>query len=136
MSGPPEDNTSISRDAHLALALQRLEEDEVQNMEKKEHMIMGDGEFATMVQHQEEDEAHKSMEKEQRATISTPTGKALLLLQRVLSLHHFLQYSIPQNLGVTSNVTTLAMDSIFFFADRLLHLQAIFRIDKKMSLWT
>ena len=46
-----------SRDAQSALAMQRLEEDKVQNMEKKEHMIMRDGEFSTMMQQQEEDEA-------------------------------------------------------------------------------
>ena len=61
--GPPEDNTAISRDAQLALALQQLEEDEVQNMEEKEHMITRDGEFTTMMQQQEEDEAQISMEK-------------------------------------------------------------------------
>ena len=43
--------------------LQRLEEDEVHNMYKKEHMIMRDGEFATTMQHKEEDEAHKLTEK-------------------------------------------------------------------------
>ena len=43
ISSPPEDNTAISRDDQLALALQRLEEDEVQNLEKKEQMIMRDG---------------------------------------------------------------------------------------------
>ena len=36
--------------------------------------------------------------------------------------------SIPQNLGVPSKVTTLAMDSMFFFADLLLRLQAVFRV--------
>ena len=62
---------------------------------------------------------------------STPTGKALLLIRHVLSLHHFLQSSIPHNLGVASKVTTLATDSMFFFADRLLHLQAVFRVAPK-----
>ena len=62
---------------------------------------------------------------------STPTKEDLLLVQCVLSLRHFLQYSIPQNLGVTSKVTTLAMDSMFFFADRLLHLEAVFRVAGK-----
>ena len=70
-------------------------------------MIMRDGEFATMIQHQEEDEEQKLMGKEQRAMSPMPTGKALLLVQCVLSLHHFLKYSIPQNLGVASKVTTL-----------------------------
>ena len=55
ISSPPEDNAVISRDAQLALALQRLEEDKVQNLEKKEQMIMRDGDFATMIQQQEED---------------------------------------------------------------------------------
>ena len=63
ISIPPEDNAVISGYSQLALALQRLEEDKVQNLEKKEQMIMRDGEFATMMQHQEEDEAQKSMEK-------------------------------------------------------------------------
>ena len=57
----------VSRDTQLALALQQLEEDEVHNLEKKEHMIMRDGEFATMIQQQEEDKAKKFMDKEQRA---------------------------------------------------------------------
>ena len=35
--------------------MQLLEEDEVQNIEKKENMIMRDGKFATMIQQQEED---------------------------------------------------------------------------------
>ena len=56
--------------------------------------------------------------------ISTPMGKDFLLVKCFLYLHHFLQSSIPQNLGVASKVTTLAMDSIFFFSDRLIHLQA------------
>ena len=52
----------------------------MQNLEKKENMIMGDGKFDTMIQPQEEEEAQKSMGKEQRAMTSTPTGKALLLI--------------------------------------------------------
>ena len=68
------------------------------------------------------------MKKEQRAMTSTPTGKDLILVKRVLLLHHFLHYYIPQNLGVASKLTTLEMDSMFFFADRLLHLQAVFRV--------
>ena len=92
---------------------------------------MRDGEFATKMQQQEEDEAQKLMEKEQRAMSSTLTAKALILIHRVLSLDHFIQYSIPQNLGVASKVTTLATDSMFFFADRLLHLQAVFRVAGK-----
>ena len=97
---------------------------------------MRDGEFATMMQRQEEDKALKSIEKEQQAMASAPAGKALFLVQCALSLHHFHQYSIPQNLGVAWKVTTLAMDSMFFFADSLLNLQAVFRVAKKMPLWT
>ena len=52
---PPEYKASISRHTHLALAMQWLEEDEMQNLEKKEKMIMRDGDFSTMIQHQEED---------------------------------------------------------------------------------
>ena len=89
-------------------------------------MIIRDGEFDTMMQQQEEEEAQKSMEKEQQAMSSTPTVKDLLIIKRVFSLHHFLQSFIPQNLGVASKVTTLAMDGIFFFAGRLLHLQSVF----------
>ena len=94
-------------------------------------MIMRDGELATIMQQPDVDEARKLMEKEQRAKTSTPTGKALLLVQRVLSLHHFIQSSIPHNLSVASKVTTLATDSIFLFADSLLHLQAVFRVAEK-----
>ena len=43
--------------------LQRLEEDEVHNLEEKEHMIMRDGKLATIMQQQEEDEAQKYMDK-------------------------------------------------------------------------
>ena len=42
----------ISIDAQLALALQQIEEDEVQNLKKKENMIIRDGNFATMIQQQ------------------------------------------------------------------------------------
>ena len=52
---PPEDSTEIYRDTHIALAMQQLEEDEVQNMENKENMTMRDGNFPTMIQHQEEE---------------------------------------------------------------------------------
>ena len=86
------------------------------------------GDFATMMQHQDEDKAQKSMDKEQRSMKSTPTGKALLLIQRVISLHHYIQSSIPQNLGVNSKVTTLATDSMFYFAGRVLCLQGVCRV--------
>ena len=92
---------------------------------------MRDGDFATTMKQKEQDEAQKSMDKEQWAMTSTPTGKALLLVQHVLFLHHFIQSSTPQNLDVSSKVTTLAMDSMFFFADRLLHLQAVFIVAGK-----
>ena len=105
-------------------------------MEKKEHMITRDGEFATMMQQQEEDKANKYMEKEQWDMTSTRTGKALLLVRFVLSLHHFLQSSIPQNLGIASKVTTFTMYSMF-------SLQIFYSIykrylvsPKKMPLWT
>ena len=104
----------------------------MQNLEKKEQMIMRDGDFSTMIQQQEEGQTQKSMEKEQRAMSSTPTGKALVIVRCVFSLHHFLRSSIPQNLGVPSKVTTLAMDSLFFFGGCLLHIQAVFRVTGKM----
>ena len=97
-------------------------------------MITRGGEFATTIQQHEEDEAQKLMEKEQWSVISSPTGKALLLVQSVLYLHQYLKSYIPQNLGVASKVTTLEMDSIFFFADFLLHLQAVFRVAIKIPL--
>ena len=59
----PKYNAAISRNTHIALTLQWLEDNEVQNLEKKDHMIMEDGELATMMKHQEEDKAHKLMEK-------------------------------------------------------------------------
>ena len=96
-------------------------------------MISRDGEFATMIQQKEEDETQKLMEKEQQAILSTLTGKALLLIHRVLYLHYFFQSSIPQNLGVASKVTTLATDSMFFFSDLLLRLQAVYRVSRKKS---
>ena len=69
-----------------------------------------------MIQHQEKDKVHKSMEKEQRAMTSTPTSRDFLLVQSVLFLRHFLQSSVPQKLGVASKVTTLKIYSIIFFA--------------------
>ena len=81
-----------------------------------------------MMQQQEEDEAKKLMDKEQRAMTAMPTGNTLLLVRRFLSLYHVLQSSIPQNLGVASKVTILVMDSMFFFVGRLLRLQAVFRV--------
>ena len=99
-------------------------------------MIIRDSGFDTMMQQQEEDKAQKLMKKEQRAMTSTPTGKSMLLVQRVLSLHYFLHCYVPQNVGVVSKVTTLEMDSMFFFVSHLLHLQGVFRVAGKMSLWT
>ena len=136
ISIPLEDNVTIFGDDHLAFVLQLLEEDEVQNLEEKEHMIIRDGELANIIQRQEEDEAQKSIDKEQQAMASIPTRRALLLVQRVLSLHHFLQSSVTQNLGDASKVTTWVMYSMFFFADHLLRLQAVFIVAKKMPLWT
>ena len=97
-------------------------------------MIMSDGELATIMQQQDDDEASKFIEKEQRSITSNPTGTALLLVWSVSSLHHFLQSYTPQNLGVSSKVTNLEIDSMFFFADRSLHLQTGFRVAKKMPL--
>ena len=87
---------------------------------------MSNGELDTMMQQQEEFKAHKFMDKEQQAIISIPIRRSLLLIQPVLSLRHFLQSYIPQNLGVASKVTTLAMGGMISFADSLLHLQAAF----------
>ena len=66
----------------------------MQNLEKKKHMIMRDGKFATMTQHQEEDKSKRLTEKEQRAMVSTPTGKDLLIVKCVIYLYYFLQSSI------------------------------------------
>ena len=55
ISSPPEGNKNIFRNDKLALVLQRLEEEEVHNAEEKEQMIMRYGEFATMIQKQEEE---------------------------------------------------------------------------------
>ena len=63
ISIPPEDNVAIYRNSHLTLALQQFEEDEVYNLENKEHIIMRDGEFVTMMQQQEEEKSHKLMDK-------------------------------------------------------------------------
>ena len=84
------------------------------HVDKNDKMMIRDGEIPTMLQQKEEDVALKLMEKEQRAMTSTPTGKALVIVQHVISLHHFIQFSIPQNLGVASKITTLEMDSMFF----------------------
>ena len=103
----------------------------MQNLEQKKQMTMRDGQLTAIMQHQEEDKAQKSIEKKQRPTTSTLVGKDLLLVQPVLYLHLFLQSPIPQKLVVASKVTTLATDSMFFFAYCLLHLQAVFRVNKK-----
>ena len=63
---------------------------------------------------------------------STPKGKALLLVQRVLSLHHFFHSSIPQSLSITSKVTTMGMDGMFFFVDHIINLQAVSRVARKI----
>ena len=100
-------------------------------MEEEEHMIIMDVKLVTMMQHQEEDEVQKLMKKLHRPKTSTPTRRVLLPIQSVLSLHHFLQSSIPQNLDGASKVTTLAMSSMFFFEDCLLRLQAVCRVARK-----
>ena len=51
---PTRRKTAISRDSQLSLALQQLEEYDMQNLEKKEQMIIRDGDFATFMQHKEE----------------------------------------------------------------------------------
>ena len=48
-------------------------------------MTMRDGYLATIMQHKEEDTVQKSMDKEQRATKLTPTGKALLLVELIVT---------------------------------------------------
>ena len=63
ISSPSEDNTTISIDDRISFVLQLIEEYEVQNLEEKEQMIMSDGDLATMLQQQEEDEAQKSIDK-------------------------------------------------------------------------
>ena len=73
------------------------------------------------------------MEKENLSITSTPTNRAFIIVQRVLSLYHLLQFYVPQNLGVAPKLTTLAMESMFFFADSLLHLQAVFRVARKIN---
>ena len=78
-----------------------------------------------------EDEAQELMEKEQWAMTSSPAGKDLLLVQRFLSLHHFLQSSIPYKVGVVSKLKTLAIYSMFLFADRLLHIQGVFIVAER-----
>ena len=133
ISTPQEYNMTIYRNAQLAFVMQCLEEGKVHNLENKAQMTLIDGELTTVAQHQEEDEAQKLMVKEQRAITSTLKREYLLLVQRVLSLRHFLQPSIPQNLGFASKLTTLAMDSMSFLADHLLHLQAVFRVAEKNS---
>ena len=50
ISIPPEDNATVSRDDQLDFVLKRLEEDEVQNLEDKEHMIIRDVKIDTMMQ--------------------------------------------------------------------------------------
>ena len=52
------------RDSQLVLALQRLEEEKVNNMEEKEQMITRDSKLDTIMKHQEEEKAQKPMEKE------------------------------------------------------------------------
>ena len=63
ISIPTEDNTAITIDAQIALEMKQLGEDEVHNLGKKEQTIMRYGELATMMQHQEEDEAQKLVDK-------------------------------------------------------------------------
>ena len=46
----------------------------------------------------------------------------------------FIESSIPQNLGVTSKVTSLAIESMFFFLDLLLLVQEVFIVVGKIPL--
>ena len=60
-------------------------------------MVMRNGELVTMMQQQEEYKAHTLMDKEQQGMASIPTRRDLTVIQRVISLHHFIQSPIPQN---------------------------------------
>ena len=82
---------------------------------------MMDGNFSAMIQHHEEDKAQKNrMEKEQRSMLSTPTGKALVLVRSFLSLQQFFfSISFPRTLGVPSKVTTLANGWYVFLPESL-----------------
>ena len=60
----PMKNINAPRDDKLALALQKIEEEEVHNLEEKQLMITRNGELVTIMKQQEEDKAQKSMEKE------------------------------------------------------------------------
>ena len=71
------------------------------------------------------------MEKEQRSIPSMLTGKSFLIVLCVIALHHYLHSSVLHNLGIESKVTNLAMDSMLFFQDSLLHLQVVFRVVRK-----
>ena len=65
----------------------------MQNLEKKENIIMRNSDFATMMQQQEEDKAQKSKEKEQRFMSSMLKVKALIIIQSVLPYTVF--FSLP-----------------------------------------
>ena len=50
ISSPPEYNSTIYRYDQLAFVLQKLEEEEMHNLEEEEQMITRDGELATIIQ--------------------------------------------------------------------------------------
>ena len=96
ISSPQEYNTTISRDAQISFVLQQFEDDKVQNLEYKEQMITRYGDLATMMQQQEEFEAQKNLEKEQWAMTSTPTRRALIIVQHVLPCSIFFSLPYPR----------------------------------------
>ena len=75
--------------------MQQLEEDEVQNIDRKENMIIRDDEFATMMQQQEEDEAQKSMEKKIGHDINIQRQQGRLCLLLSMSFPCTILFSLP-----------------------------------------
>ena len=58
---------------------------------------------------------------------STQTGKALIFVQHILSLHCLLQDSAPQNLDITSKVNVMTKDDMVLLTERLLQTQTLFK---------
>ena len=68
---------------------------------------MRDGDFSTIIQQQKEDEAQKSMEKEQWACHQHQQGRLCFSFNHVLSLHQFCSVSHTLELGRPLKINNL-----------------------------
>ena len=126
--GPPKDNSAIFRDAQLVGVLKQIEEEEDT---EKEQRTKRDAMLAMKIHRHEMAKVQKYSKEILQGMTSTPTGKSLLFVQHVLSLHCRLEASAPKNLDITSKVDVMAKDGMVPLTERLLQLQAVFKASGK-----